>query len=100
MFTVESPFYFHLNQIMRENNKVEIEKMKDFIFYLTEAISKLPKYSGSVFRGIDATLDNYKPGKVVTWQAFSSSSCLAKVAMEFVKGAKGKIFFPFLTILK
>lgn len=89
-YTFETPFCEFLNKIMRENIQEEIEKQRDFIFYLTETIEKLPKYQGLVFRAFDAKLHNYVVGKEFTWADFSASTGRPIVALNTIKRAPGK----------
>jgi len=92
MYTLESPFYAHINKIMREGTPEEVEQYRDTIYFLDHALAKVPKFTGSVFRGIDVQLPNYKVGSKVVWQSFSSSSTDVKVATEFLEGGSGTLF--------
>ncbi len=62
------------------------------------ALDRLPPFSGTVFRGGNKGVDQttvrqqYQPGRVVQWAAFSSTSRSAEAVRQFVKKDEGVIF--------
>jgi len=93
MYTVESPFYKELNRIMREGKPEERILYRDYIYYMNQTLEKLSPHKGPVYRGISCVLPDYKQGKVITWQAFSSATKNPKVALDFVGKTKTGMLF-------
>jgi hypothetical protein len=54
----------------------KLVEYRDYIKHTTTAANCLPNYVGATYRGTNRIFKAslYKPGDVVTWQAFSSSS--------------------------
>eukprot|EP01004_Peranema_trichophorum_P002526 NODE_1578_length_1898_cov_43.937465_g1337_i0.p1 GENE.NODE_1578_length_1898_cov_43.937465_g1337_i0~~NODE_1578_length_1898_cov_43.937465_g1337_i0.p1 ORF type:complete len:582 (+),score=105.01 NODE_1578_length_1898_cov_43.937465_g1337_i0:202-1746(+) len=70
LYTREQPkLYKIMNSDMREGDP---SIWKEIIYYLNEAISKLPRHSGMIYRTL--TVGPYKDGDVIVWPAFSSCS--------------------------
>jgi hypothetical protein len=89
----EDNLYFQLNQTLRTRNPQELMKWRDFIWYFLNSLSKLPKYTGKVARGLNIQIpkDKYQKTNNVVWNAFSSCSKSNHVAKNFVQG-KGTLF--------
>jgi len=90
----EDPFYRKLNAAMRAGDVEALKPFRDYIYYLTKTLEKIPPSTGvtSVYRGIDCKLDNYREGTRIVWPSFSSSTLDANVAVQFMKGQKGTLF--------
>ncbi|MEV2220422.1 ADP-ribosyltransferase [Nocardia vinacea] len=75
------PGYWDLNQALRSGTMDASQQAR--VKAIEEALSKLPNYEGRVFRGTDlpqSVLDKYKPGEVVTEDAFTSTSSASSTA--------------------
>lgn len=64
-----------------------------YLYYLINALRKLPDYKGVVFRGSNNpnTAKPYIKAHEICWSAFSSTSSMRTVAKQFA-GGKGVIF--------
>lgn len=85
----QNPLYKKLNLNMRSPGATAEKRlvpMRDYIHYLGDAISALPNYVGKAYRGMDCKLNPtiYQPGKMITWQQFSSCTRSQMVARRFV----------------
>lgn len=66
-----------VNQPLYKNDAASIAKVSSFIKTLDSALSQLPPFRGTVYRGTDIPADvihRYKPGAIVTKRAFTSAS--------------------------
>jgi len=63
LYTVESPFYSVLNKTMRSGTTEERQIFQDYIYYLTQILSLLEPFQGSVYRAIDFQIPDYSVGK-------------------------------------
>jgi len=93
LYTMESPFYTKLNSAMRSRNNSELEQFRPYIFYLNQVLNRLPICEKPVYRAINSTIDHYKPGMTITWDAFSSATSNPRVAMHFIGNLKNGTFF-------
>jgi hypothetical protein len=96
----EHNIYFALNNALR-SRKVDpgpYRRWRGFLFFLMRAIDRLPAFSGTVFRGGNKGVDQttvrqqYQPGRVIQWAAFSSTSRSLEAVRPFVKKDEGVIF--------
>eukprot|EP00667_Euglena_gracilis_P000360 EG_transcript_359 len=85
-YSLETPLYRTVNALMRQGDEAGIDQWWDFMYALDTALANLPCFEGVVYRGIDAFVPKhlYNTNSVVTWQAFSSSTCKPAVAREFL----------------
>jgi len=97
MYTVEeaeNSFYYQINNAMRDTT--EITNYRDYIFYLTQALNKLPAFGEEVvYRAIDCKCSGYTVGNTVVWNAFSSSTRDPTKCSDFLKKKEGTIFSIF-----
>ena len=81
---------------MRERDPDGIAKWRPFLFYLTQALERLPSVKKKVFRGIAVGFDagQYAVGCAPHWPGFSSTSAAWRVAHNFASeaGKKGLVF--------
>ena len=83
LYTVPCNLFQRCCRHMREKSSKELEPFQDFIWYLWNALERLPARSMSVYRGLNDVspcdiLKSYK-GKVV-WPSFSSTSFAKEVS--------------------
>jgi len=76
LYTAESDFYPTLNRLLRTRDRSALKPFFPYLQLMLTARSKLPKYTGSVWRGVkDVDLrDKYPKDKEVWWWAFSSTT--------------------------
>ena len=101
-YTEEAPLYGTVNYTMRTPHTAANPtdtRLKDYSSYIkhtTNALSSLPPHvsevHGSVYRGMKTLLprDVYAVGKVITWQAFSSSTKKQTATLDFVNQLAGR----------
>jgi hypothetical protein len=94
IFSYTCPNTLHkiINEAIRSQKN--IEKWKSYIFYLNNALTKIPSFNGYVYRGIDISLNEYEAGKIIIWSAFSSCTTNPNKAVEFLSSGskKGTLF--------
>lgn len=89
--------YYILNVVLRERNAAKMQKLKPYLYYLMNGISKLPLVSSDiVYRGIPESAlsfvqSNYKLGTHIHWSSFNSTSRSLQKAIDFA-GPRGIIF--------
>ena len=92
-----------INRAYREGNPTEMEKWRVAVWYMIAAKRRLHGVAGVFFRGVGrlfnfVPVSDYRPGKVITWGGFSSSSADLRIAGKFMYGlqkpseAEGVIF--------
>lgn len=75
LYTMESELYPMLNQCLRDRDRTRLKPYFAFLQLMILARLKLPKYTGTVWRGVKADLrKQYPVGKEVYWWAFSSTT--------------------------
>jgi hypothetical protein len=76
LYTAESDFYPTLNRLLRTRNRLALKPFFPYLQLMLTARSKLPKYTGSVWRGVKGVdlRDKYPNDKEVWWWAFSSTT--------------------------
>eukprot|EP00667_Euglena_gracilis_P030139 EG_transcript_41145 len=80
-YTQDEPvpqLYSRCNEACRKAGAMaekRIALFQDYLYHLTHALSVLPAFAGTTYRGIRTLMppDSYALGKTVTWQAFSST---------------------------
>lgn len=89
-YTEENPhLYPELNRAMRTQGAVmerRLQRFLPYIFFLSEALQVMPRFEGTLYRGIDKCLPEsfYEVGKTITWQQFSSTTKSALVTLGFL----------------
>ncbi|CAF1158288.1 unnamed protein product [Adineta ricciae] len=86
--------YAIINDLLRDNDAMNAQPWFSYLKLLSTAVSKLPTYSGNVWRGVRGNVaKNYKKGMPVCWWAFTSCTTSLSVIKEFLpmKG-QGTIF--------
>ena len=76
LYTAESDFYPTLNRQLHTRDRSTLKPFFPYLRLMLTARSKLPKYTGSVWRGVkdvDHRAD-YPKGKELYWWAFSSTT--------------------------
>eukprot|EP01124_Arcella_intermedia_P016334 TRINITY_DN22922_c0_g2_i1.p1 TRINITY_DN22922_c0_g2~~TRINITY_DN22922_c0_g2_i1.p1 ORF type:complete len:591 (-),score=110.94 TRINITY_DN22922_c0_g2_i1:547-2163(-) len=84
--TPENNFYYILNNILRKRSSSEVLKWSGYLYYFQKALSKLPNFSGTVFRGVinpEMLRTHYTLGRKIHWSAFSSTTTTKKTAIGF-----------------
>ena len=75
LYTMETPFYSTLNSIMRHEKSRDLRPFLPYLKLLLNAYKKLPKFFGSLWRGVTFDLHSeYKIGDEVTWWQFTSTT--------------------------
>ncbi len=88
------PLYYVLNSILRSNQSDRSEKLEPWFLYLKlfiTALSYLPSYRGTVYRGVKCDMsDYYTIGKTFVWWGFSScTKSLGVLQSELFLGQQG-----------
>ena len=110
-YTVESALYKQVTFAMREANLIQLHSNEfspflDYIYFCHKALGSgtsiqiqngINKRTGRppvdfLYRGINAKVNAqaYAPGKLVVWQAFSSTSANIEVALNFMGVTEGQ----------
>ena len=94
----DAKLYYALNKALR-NRKASVHPFKrwqEFLYFLMRALEKLPRFQGTVYRGISddqATVRReYTVGRPIQWAAFSSTTKDAAAAKRFVDKGVGVLF--------
>ena len=76
VYTQDSPFYKELNRILRLRDRAALKPFFPYLKLVLDAKHKLPRYEGTVWRGVKGInlLSKYPKGKEVYWWAFSSTT--------------------------
>lgn len=75
LYTMDTPFYSTLNSIMREEKSRDLRPFLPYLKLLLNAYKKLPKFFGSLWRGVTHDLHSqYRIGDEVTWWQFTSTT--------------------------
>jgi len=76
LYTAESDFYPKLNRLLRTRDRSALKPFFPYLQLMLTARSKLPKYTGSVWRGVKGVdlRAQYPKNKEVWWWAFSSTT--------------------------
>ena len=76
LYTAQSDFYPTLNRLLRTRDRSALKPFFSYLRLMLTARSKLPKYTGSVWRGVKGVdlRASYPKGKELYWWAFSSTT--------------------------
>eukprot|EP00667_Euglena_gracilis_P009853 EG_transcript_10019 len=88
--------YREMNLAMREKDPAQIAFWRPMIYYLAEALGRLPRNkTQTLYRGVSLAVSPaiYSTGKAVTWPSFSSSTKDATVAANFLADAQAVTVF-------
>jgi len=91
--TLEQSLFYVLNGLLANRNNSGLKKWKPYLFYLTEALAKLPNVERLVYRAWNKPLTQlskqYQVGRTVVWTAFTSTSKDKSVLKQFSNVAHG-----------
>lgn len=98
LYTMDSPFYPTLNQVLRNENPQALQPWYGFLKLFTAALSKLPSRPTTVWRGVAAGIDGFSfvENMMFTW--FSVNSCSSKINVAQFFGAEKGVLFCINTI--
>ncbi|CAF4011741.1 unnamed protein product [Adineta steineri] len=86
--------YRILNQTLRAEDRSKARPWFGYLKLLHSATSKLPKYKGIVYRGIDKDVSMaFKKGQRITWWSVSSCSASVDVISSFFNKARQSTLF-------
>ncbi|CAF1129906.1 unnamed protein product [Adineta steineri] len=90
----DSCVYRILNQTLRLEDRTKVRPWFGYLKLLDSATSKLPKFKGTVWRGIDKDVTmNFKEGQRITWWSISSCSTSISVISSFIsESSSGTLF--------
>lgn len=75
LYTMDTPVYTMLNRSLREADREQLTPFLPYLKLMYNAYAKLPKFSGSVWRGVKKNLKkDYKFGAEIQWWSFSSTT--------------------------
>ena len=76
LYTMEGDLYPTLNRLLRERDRQALKPCFAYLLLLLLARDKLPKYVGTVWRGVKGVdlRDKFPKGKGIFWWAFSSTT--------------------------
>jgi len=76
LYTMESELYPTLNTLLRNRDRKQLKPFFPFLKLLLLARAKLPKFQGTVWRGVKGVdlTEKYPKGKEFYWWAFSSTT--------------------------
>ena len=76
LYTMDGDFYPTLNQYLRTRDRSALKRFFPYLKLLLTARDMLPKYEGTVWRGVKGVdmRANYPKGKEFYWWAFSSTT--------------------------
>jgi len=92
LYTMDSNLYPELNARLRDKDRPKLKPFFPFLRHLMEARAKLPKFKGTVWRGIKGVdlRAAYPKGKELYWWAFSSTTKeLSTLTNPMFLGKKG-----------
>eukprot|EP00966_Prymnesium_polylepis_P263298 6081728-Prymnesium_polylepis.2 len=76
LYTTDSPLYPKMNELQRSYDRTGLKVFFSYLRLLLTAHDKLPKFAGSVWRGVKGVdlRSRYPTGEKSAWWAFSSTS--------------------------
>lgn len=91
----------YINETLRTKNPVDLKDIEPIVKCAESGLNQLPSYKGIAYRGVNfnylpKVLENYQKGKIVTEEAFTSSSIekntsfVNKDTMIIIYSKKGK----------
>eukprot|EP00747_Dinoflagellata_sp_TGD_P186390 gnl/TRDRNA2_/TRDRNA2_43389_c0_seq1.p1 gnl/TRDRNA2_/TRDRNA2_43389_c0~~gnl/TRDRNA2_/TRDRNA2_43389_c0_seq1.p1 ORF type:complete len:444 (+),score=107.23 gnl/TRDRNA2_/TRDRNA2_43389_c0_seq1:64-1395(+) len=92
LYTMESELYSTLNARLRDRERPKLKPFFPFLQLMLLARAKLPKFAGTVWRGVKGVdlRKQYPKGKEVYWWAFSSTTKeLSTLQNPMFLGTKG-----------
>ncbi|CAF4030903.1 unnamed protein product [Adineta steineri] len=90
----DSCVYRILNQTLRAEDRKKVRPWFGYLKLLDSATSKLPRFKGTVFRGIDKDVTkSFKKGQRTTWWSISSCSTSVNVISSFVSKSSSSTLF-------
>jgi hypothetical protein len=108
LYTCEGPFYTHVNALLRMADRQRCKILFPVLRSMLEAMGKLPKYTGVVWRGVQLTPEALAKAKTTVpvliadlkqkmkdeeeliWWSFSSCSLSMDTAIHFAGGTTAK----------
>merc|ERR1712080_544904 len=91
-------FYRRLNAILRKEEKIS-SYLNDYIFYLNRYLTTQPLRCNKIlWRGTVKlkNIDEYKPGRVIIWQGFTSTSESQRAAECYVQDNEESVLFKII----
>lgn len=85
LYTMETNFYAIINKKLRYENRSDLERWFPYLKLLITALSKLPAYVGTVWRGVrDEVAPGFVPGTEHIWWSVNSCSRHKDLARGFI----------------
>ncbi|CAF1381061.1 unnamed protein product [Rotaria sordida] len=90
----EATAYRLLNQTLRAEDRSTIRPWFFYLKLLDSAANKLPKFKGTVWRGVNKNVSHtFKKGQKITWWSVSSCSISVDVISSFLGNAPQSTLF-------
>ncbi|CAF3978893.1 unnamed protein product [Adineta steineri] len=90
----DSSVYRMLNQTLRADDRSKVRPWFGYLRLLDSATSKLPKFKGIIYRGIDKDVTmNFKKGQKITWWSISSCTTSVDVISAFLHKSSSSTLF-------
>ncbi|CAF4125270.1 unnamed protein product [Adineta steineri] len=90
----DSCVYRILNQTLRAEDRSKVRPWFGYLKLLDSATSKLPKFKGTIWRGIDKDVTmKFKKGQQITWWSISSCSTSVNVISSFLHKSSSSTLF-------
>ncbi|CAF4029139.1 unnamed protein product, partial [Adineta steineri] len=90
----DSCVYRILNQTLRAEDRTKVRPWSGYLKLLHSATSKLPKFKGIIWRGIDKDVTmNFKKGQKITWWSISSCSTSVDIISSFLSESSSSTLF-------
>ena len=104
-YTQQSPFYGQLSTALRSEDRTIVKPFLAYLKLVLTALSKLPRVTGSVYRGIKLHINqlggNYGEGEECLWWGFSSTTKSLKVLNDDAfLGASGDRTILHITVVR
>ncbi|CAF1155524.1 unnamed protein product [Adineta steineri] len=92
--TDDSSVYRVLNQTLRLEDRSKVRPWFGYLKLLDSATSKLPRFKGIIYRGIDKDVTmKFKKGQRITWWSISSCSTSINVISSFLHKTSSSTLF-------
>ncbi|CAF1547290.1 unnamed protein product [Rotaria sordida] len=90
----ETTAYRLLNQTLRAEDRSTVRPWFSYLKLLDSAAAKLPKFKGTVWRGVNKNVSHtFKKGQKITWWSVSSCSTSVDVISSFLGNAPQSTLF-------
>ncbi|CAF1411028.1 unnamed protein product [Adineta steineri] len=90
----DSSVYRILNQTLRAEDRSKVLPWFGYLKLLDSATSKLPKFRGTIFRGINKDVTkSFKKNQKITWWSISSCSTSVDVISSFISKSSSSTLF-------